>query len=49
MLKAGRWIGDNPYRMEVPGIYNIEIDDISEFWANEGILKRLLKGGQEAK
>ena len=42
VLKAGRWIGDNPYRMEVPGIYNIEIDDISEFWANEGILRNLL-------
>lgn len=46
-LKAGRWIGDNPYRMEVPGIYNIEIDDISEFWANEGILKRLLQNGEK--
>jgi len=43
LLIKGRWIGDNPYKMEIPGIYNIEIDDISEFWANEGILKRLLK------
>ena len=49
VLKAGRWVGDNPYRMEVPSIYNIEIDDISEFWANEGILKRLLKRGQDVK
>lgn len=47
VLKADRWIGDNPYRMEVPGIYNIEIDDISEFWANEGILKRLLHNGEK--
>lgn len=47
VLKAGRWIGDNPYRMEVSGIYNIEIDDISEFWANEGILKRLLHNGEK--
>ena len=49
VLKAGRWIGDKPYKMKVPGIYNIEIDDISEFWANEGILTNLLKGGEEAK
>jgi CMP-N,N'-diacetyllegionaminic acid synthase len=42
ILKAGRWIGDNPYRMEISGIYNIEIDNISEFWANEGILINLL-------
>ena len=47
VLKAGRWIGDNPYRMEIPGIYNIEIDDISEFWANEGILKRLFHNGEK--
>tara|TARA_Y100000590_G_C15665074_1_gene994141 strand:+ start:622 stop:1260 length:639 start_codon:yes stop_codon:yes gene_type:complete len=49
VLKAGRWIGDKPYRMEVPGYYSIEIDDISEFWANEGILKRLLNGNRETK
>ena len=44
VLKTGRWIGDNPFRMEVSGIYNIEIDNISEFWANEGVLKRLMNG-----
>jgi CMP-N,N'-diacetyllegionaminic acid synthase len=44
VLKTGRWIGDTPFRMEVSGIYNIEIDNISEFWANEGILKKLMKG-----
>ena len=46
VLKKGHWIGDAPYRMEIPGIYNIEIDDISEFWANEGILNRLLNKNQ---
>lgn len=43
VLRAGRWTGDNLYRMEVPGIYNIEIDNIAEFWSNEGILNRVLK------
>src|SRR3989338_5226609 len=27
VLKAGRWTGDNLCRMEVPGIYNLEIED----------------------
>ena len=49
VLKAGRWIGDNLYRMEIPGYYNIEIDDISEFWANEGILRNLLNKGKNVK
>ena len=42
VLSHGRWIGDRPYKMHIPGIYNIEIDNISEFWANQGILKELL-------
>lgn len=41
VIKQGRWIGDNPIKMEIPSIYNIEIDDLSEFWAVEGILNRL--------
>jgi len=43
VIKAGRWTGDKLYRMGVPGIYSIEIDDISEFWANEGIITGLMK------
>ena len=41
VIKSGRLVGDILYRMQIPGIYNIEIDDISEFWANEGILRKL--------
>jgi len=43
IIKQGRWIGDNPIKMEIPSIYNIEIDDLSEFWAIEGILNRLIE------
>ncbi len=43
IIESGRWVGDNLFRMELPGLYNIEIDDISEFWANEGILSNLKK------
>tara|TARA_B100002052_G_scaffold293489_1_gene316690 strand:+ start:492 stop:1133 length:642 start_codon:yes stop_codon:yes gene_type:complete len=43
IVRQGRWIGDNPIKMEIPGIYNIEIDHLSEFWAIEGILRRLMK------
>ena len=42
VIKSGRWTGENLYRMELEGLYNIEIDDISEFWANEGILSRII-------
>jgi len=41
IIELGKWIGDELFRMEVPGLYNIEIDDISEFWANEGILSNI--------
>lgn len=41
ILESGRWVGDKLFRMEVPAIYNTEIDNISEFWANEGILKNI--------
>lgn len=41
VIESGRWVGDNLYRMELSGLYNIEIDDISEFWANEGVLSRV--------
>lgn len=44
LQKVGRWIGDNPYRMKILGIYKVEIDGISKFWANEGILRRLSEG-----
>lgn len=44
VLKAGRWTGDKLCRMEIPHIYNLEIDNISEFWATEGILKQVLAG-----
>jgi N-acylneuraminate cytidylyltransferase len=43
VIKAGRWTGDKLYGMEIPGIYNLEIDSISEFWANEGILNHIMK------
>ena len=43
IIEQGRWIGDNPIKMEIPGLYNIEIDDLSEFWAVEGILNRITK------
>ena len=41
IIKEGRWIGDNPIKMEIPSLYNIEIDDLPEFWAIEGILNRI--------
>ena len=46
IIKQGRWIGDNPLKMEIPSIYNVEIDDIAEFWAIEGILKRIIKDNE---
>jgi len=30
--------------MEVPSYYNLEIDTVTDFWANEGILRRVLDG-----
>mgnify|MGYP006095526973 CR=1 FL=1 len=47
VIKSGKWTGDKLYRMELEGLYNIEIDDISEFWANEGILSRVLGNSNE--
>ena len=44
VLKAGKWIGDRPFRMEVPHIYNLEIDTIVDFWAIEGILRHVIDG-----
>ena len=46
--KTGILIGDLPLEQEVSGISlekfvikEVEIDDISEFWANEGILSNI--------
>lgn len=44
VLKAGRWTGDRLEMMEVPSIYNLEIDTLTDFWATEGILAHALAG-----
>jgi CMP-N-acetylneuraminic acid synthetase len=44
VVKAGRWTGDRLLNMEVPSYYNLEIDTVTDFWANEGILRRVLDG-----
>ena len=44
VVKAGRWTGDQLLNMEVPSYYNLEIDTVTDFWANEGILRRVLDG-----
>lgn len=43
VIRSGRWMGDKPYRMVIPHIYNLEIDTLADFWAVEGILARILK------
>ena len=42
VIREGRWKGDKPYEMEIPSQYNIEIDNISDFWAIEGIMNHVL-------
>ena len=44
VIKSNKWIGDSPHQMVVEEIYNLEIDNISDFWATEGILRRVLEG-----
>jgi CMP-N-acetylneuraminic acid synthetase len=44
VVKTGRWTGDQLLNMEVPSYYNLEIDTVTDFWANEGILRRVLDG-----
>ena len=44
VLRAGNWTGDRLEAMEVPSIYNLEIDTLTDFWATEGILRRVLEG-----
>lgn len=42
ILHEGRWVGDHPCEMEIPSIYNLEIDTIADFWAVEGIMQHVL-------
>ena len=49
VIDSGKWTGNNLFRMELEGIHNIEIDDIAEFWANEGILSRIIGDFNEKK
>jgi len=44
VLQAGSWIGSNQCEMEIPCIYNLEIDTIADFWAVAGIMQQVLKG-----
>jgi CMP-N-acetylneuraminic acid synthetase len=44
VLKASKWFGDCPCRMEIPHVYNLEIDTIADFWAIEGILRHVIDG-----
>lgn len=44
VLQDGRWVGDRPCEMEIPDLYNLEIDTFADFWATEGILQHVLKG-----
>lgn len=39
VIKAGKWMGDNPCRLKVPQIYNFEIDTIEDVWAIEGVMR----------
>jgi CMP-N,N'-diacetyllegionaminic acid synthase len=38
VIESNRWIGDKPYQMITPPMYNLDIDDESDFWAAEGII-----------
>jgi CMP-N,N'-diacetyllegionaminic acid synthase len=38
VIKEGRWMGDRPYRMEIPDIYHHDIDTLTDFWVVEGIM-----------
>jgi len=44
VIESDKWIGNSPHQMVVEEIYNLEIDNISDFWATEGILLRVLEG-----
>lgn len=44
VIRAARWTGDRLERMIVPPYVSLEIDSLTDFWANEGILQRVLKG-----
>lgn len=41
VIESGRWIGDNPLRLVVDPIYNLEIDTLADFWAVEGIMNHV--------
>ena len=47
VIKAGKWMGDNPCRLKIPEIYNLEIDTMADFWATEGILRNIEYPGRE--
>lgn len=43
VIESGRWMGDKPYRMETPSIYNLDIDTLEDFWAVEGIMNHWIE------
>jgi N-acylneuraminate cytidylyltransferase/CMP-N,N'-diacetyllegionaminic acid synthase len=41
VIQAGLWKGKRTCEMEVPSIYNTEIDELADFWRVEGIMRHL--------
>ena len=44
VLRNGNWFGEKLEKMVIPHYYNFDIDDEADFWAVEGIIKRLSGG-----